>query len=75
MLPRVDITNYNVIIDGRNFYDQPTFSDEIRKYDETRKIPTGQGDDYTTGFLLNYQYLKDHSQSIAVDLSKKTIRC
>ena len=22
-LPRVDITNYNVLIDGRNFYDQP----------------------------------------------------
>ena len=32
-LPRVDITKYNVLIDGRNFYDQP-ISDQIRKYDE-----------------------------------------
>ena len=27
---------YNVLIDGRNFYDQST-SDEIKKYDELRK--------------------------------------
>ena len=31
-LPRVEITNYNVLIDGRNFYDQP-INDQIRKYD------------------------------------------
>ena len=48
-LPIVDITNYNVLIDGRNFYDQP-INDQIKKYDEIRKIATGQGDDYTTGF-------------------------
>ena len=34
-LPRVNITNYNVLIDGKNFYDQP-ISDKIRKYDEIR---------------------------------------
>ena len=39
-LPRVIITNYNVLIDGRNFYDQP-INDQIKKYDETRKIATG----------------------------------
>ena len=40
-LPRVDITNYNILIDGRNFYDQP-INDQIRKYDEiiTREIIT-----------------------------------
>ena len=54
-LPRVDITNYNVLIDGRNFYDQP-ITDQIKKYDEIRKIATGKGDDYTTGCLLDYQY-------------------
>ena len=54
-LPRVDITNYNVLIDGRNFYDQP-LSDQIKKYDEIRKIATGKGDDYRTGCLLDYQY-------------------
>ena len=53
-LPRVDITNYNVFIDGRNFYDQP-INDQIKKYDEIRKILTGKGDDYTTGCLLGYQ--------------------
>ena len=44
-LPRENITNYNVLIDGRNFYDQ-SISDQIKKYDEIRKIPAGQGDDY-----------------------------
>ena len=54
-IPRVDITNYNVLIDGINFYDQPV-NDQIKKYDEIRKIATGKGDGYTTGCLLNYQY-------------------
>ena len=40
-IPRVDITSYNVLIDGRNFYDQP-INDSIRKYDEIRKIATGK---------------------------------
>ena len=69
-LPRVDITNYNVLIDGRSFYNQP-INDQIRKYDEIRKIVTGKGDDYTTGCLLDYQYFKDHYQLIAVDLPKQ----
>ena len=67
-LPRVGITKYNVLIDGRNFYDQP-ISDQIRKHDEIRKIATGKGDNYTTGCLLDYQYFKNHYQLIAVDLS------
>ena len=45
-LPRVNITKYNVLIDERNFYDQP-ISDELTKYDEVRKITTSKGDDYT----------------------------
>ena len=68
-LPRVNITNYNVLSDGRNFYDQP-INGQIKKYDEIRKIATGKGDNYTTGRLLDYQYFKDHYQLIAVDLSK-----
>ena len=40
-VPRVDITSYNVLIDGRKFYDQP-INDSIRKYDEIRKIATGR---------------------------------
>ena len=47
-LPRVDISNHNTLIDGRNFYDQP-INNQIKKYDEIRKITTEKGDDYTTG--------------------------
>ena len=68
--PRVDITNYNVLFDGRSFYDQP-INDQIKKYDEIRKIATGKGDDYTIGCLLDYQNFKDHYQLVAVDLSKQ----
>ena len=69
-LPRVNITNYNVLIDGRNFYDQP-INDQIKKYDEIRKVATGKGDNYTTGCLLDYQYFKDHYQLICCNLSQQ----
>ena len=49
-LPRGEIKNYNVLIDGRNFYDQP-INDLIKQYDEVRKVSTGHGDDCTTGSL------------------------
>ena len=51
-------------------YDQP-INDQIKKYDEIKKIATGKGDDYKTGCLQDYQYFKDHYQLIAVDLSKR----
>ena len=69
-LQRVNITNYNVLLDGRTFYDQP-INDQIKKYDEIREISTGKVYDYTTGCLIDYQYFKDHYQLIAVDLSKQ----
>ena len=69
-LPRGEIKNYNVLIDGRNFYDQP-INDLIKQYDEVRKVSTGYGDDYTTGCLLDYAYLKNNYKFIAVDLSKQ----
>ena len=53
-LPRVPIINYNVLIVGRDFYDQ-FIGNQISKYDKIRKIATGQGDDYKTRYLLNYQ--------------------
>ena len=59
-----------MLIDGRNFYDQP-FNDQIKKYGEIRKVTTGQGYDYTSGCLLGYQYFKDHYELIPVDLSKQ----
>ena len=36
------------------------FNDLIKQYNEIRKTATGQGDDYTTGCLLDYQYFKDN---------------
>ena len=55
--PRVKIENYNIEIDGRNFYDQP-INESIKQYDEVRKASTGQGDDYTTGCLLDFTYFE-----------------
>ena len=69
-LPRVNITNYNVLIDGRNFYDQP-INDLVKQYDKIRKAATGQGDNYITECSLDYQYFKDHFNIIAADLSKQ----
>ena len=69
-VPRIVITSYNVLIDGRNFYDQP-INDSIRKYDEIRNIATGIGDNYATGCLLDYDYFKKNDQLIAVDLSEE----
>ena len=61
--------DYNAMIDGKNFFDQPINSN-IKTYENTRKIATGQRDDCTTGSLLDYSYFKDHYKMIAIDLSK-----
>ena len=69
-LPKVEIKDYNVMIEGRNVFDQPINS--INKtYENIRKIATGKGDDYTTGCLLDYPYLKENYKMIAIDLSKQ----
>ena len=62
--------DYNVLIDGRNFSDQPIKND-LKTYDNIKKIATGQGDDYTTGCLLDYRYFKKCYKLIAIDLSKQ----
>ena len=71
-LPKVEIKDYNVMIDGKNFFDQPINSD-LKTYENIRKIATGQGDDYTTGCLLDYSYFKDYYKMIAIDLSKQQV--
>ena len=58
------------MIDGRNFFDQPINS-MTKTYENIRKIAIGQGDDYTTGCLLDYPFFKDHCKLIAIDLSKQ----
>ena len=60
---------YNVVIDGRNFLDQPIKND-LKTYDNIRKIATGADDDYTTECLLDYLYLKSY-YLIAIDLRKQ----
>ena len=50
-LPKGIMKNYNVT---KNFYDQPIDSD-MKRYEDIRKLTIGQGDDYTTGCLLDYE--------------------
>ena len=58
------------MIDGKNFFDQPVRNDKVT-YENIRKIAIGQGDDYTTGCLLDYTYFKKYYKIIAIDLSKQ----
>ena len=51
-------------------YDQAIDSD-IKGYEEMRKLTTGLGEDYTTGCLLDYEYIKNHHRLIAVDLGSQ----
>ena len=69
-LPTVEIKDYNIMINGENFFDQPIKNNKVT-YENIRKIATGQGDDYTTGCLLDYPYFADTNKMIAVDLSKQ----
>ena len=69
-LPIVEIKDYNIMINGENFFDQPIKNNKVT-YENIRKIATGRGDDYTTGCLLDYLYFKNTYKMIAVDLSKQ----
>ena len=68
-IPKVKIRNYNNMTDPQNFFDEPLKND-MRTYDNIRKIETGQEDDNTTDCLLDYPYFKKH-KLIAIDLSKQ----
>ena len=69
-LPNLEIKDYNVMIDGKNFFDQPINSN-FKTYDNIRKISVGEGDDYTTGCLIDFIYFKNYYKMIVVDLSKQ----
>ena len=69
-LPKAEIKDYNVMIDGRNSFEQPINSMN-KTYENIRKIATGKGDDYTTGCLLDYPYFKENYKIIAIDLSRQ----
>ena len=65
-LSAVEIKNYNAMIDGQIFFDQPV-RHKLITYDNIQKIATGQGDDYTTYCLLDYSYFKNYCRMIAID--------
>ena len=67
-LPKVGKKDCNVKINGRNFFDQTTNND-IKTYENIRKIYTGQADDYSTGCLLDYHYFKGNYKMIVMGLS------
>ena len=58
------------MIDGQKLLDQPV-KNALRTYNNVRRIMIGQGDDYTTGCLLDYLYFKENYKLIAIDLSKQ----
>ena len=58
------------MIDGQNVFDQPIRNNLIT-YDNIRKVATGQGDDYTTGCLLDCNNFKNYYKMIAIDLNKQ----
>ena len=68
--PKIEIKDYNVMIDGRNFFDEP-INNMTKTYKNIRKIAAGQVDDYTTGCLLDYSYFKENYKVIVIDLSKQ----
>ena len=70
-LPQVEIKDYNVMTDERNLLIQLVKNNLRTIYDNIWKIETRQGDDYTTGCLLDYLYFKTYYKLIAIDLSKQ----
>ena len=68
-VPKVEIKDYNVIIDGKPFFEIP-----VKNKEETYEkiIEISKNSDYTIGNLLDYEYFKDHDKLIAIDLSKQS---
>ena len=71
-LPRAEIKDYNILIDGRNFYDQNVNS-SIVKYNELLKTTTGRSEDYSTGCLLDYDYYLKDFNIVGIDLSHQAV--
>ena len=68
-IPKVKINDFNVLIDGKGFFDLPVKNEE-EAFDKI--IEKSNNNDYTVGNLLYFAYLKKHYQLIAINLSKKT---
>ena len=69
-LPKVEIKDYNIKVDGKNYFDQP-INHDTKTFQNIRKIASGQGDDYATDCLLDYPYFKENYKMIAIDFIKQ----
>ena len=69
-LPKIEIEDNKFMIDGPEFFDEPAKND-MKTYENVRKVIIGQGDDYTSGCLLDYPYFKENYKLIALDLTKQ----
>ena len=69
-LQKVEVKDYNVLIDCKNFFDQ-SINNDFKAYENIRKIATDQGHNYITGCLLDYTYFKENYKIIAIDLIKQ----
>ena len=54
----------------KNFFDHPV-KNHLITYENIRRIATGQGNDCTTGYLVDCNYFKKFYKMIAIDLSKQ----
>ena len=68
-IPKVEINDFNVLINGKSFFDFPVKNKE-EAYEKI--IEMSNNNDYTTGNLLDFGYFKKTYKLIAVDLSKQT---
>ena len=71
-LPIAEIKDYNVLIDGLNFYDQNVNSSIVR-YNELLKMTTGRSEDYSTGCLLDYDHNIKDFNIVGIDLSHQAV--
>ena len=67
-VPNVQIKDFNVLIDGKSFFDLPVKNDE-ETYGQIIEIE--KNNDYTAGNLLDYEYFSKHYKLVAIDLSKQ----
>ena len=68
-VPNARIKDFNVLIDGKSFFDLPAKNEE-EAYEKI--IEMSNNNDYTTGNLLDFGYFKENYKLIAIDLSKQT---
>ena len=68
-VPKLKISDFNVLIDGKSFFDLPG-KNEAEAYEKI--IDMSNNNDYITGNLLDFAYLKKNYRLIAIDLSKQT---